>query len=489
MEQETLAPPIMLDSFLTFNGSMETLIVIWATSLVLGAVGIAFWHRLRIKHKPHCVVVGHFLPLMSNEQHMLDTPSQSTATIYSGPFPEDILRKRVIDIVNANPWLRGRLRTDPTTRKIALWVPESAKAATKTDLSESDLLTVVRRQTEAAERICSPQFFVKHGYDLLDRDEAVCKIVGVVDVDPTVGVEKAWTLILSLSHLVADGATFYTVYGMLDPTASLIPLRSERLLSFKAVFDPFYNGRKFRFFVLCTLLRLLRHKLRRAALWTPVSRMLFGVSSQRAEKKNWFWVDRHWVEARKLQHVPTPEAPFLSTNDVLVSWFFSTTNPAAGAVVVNMRREDSSGAEVVQCAEEGSPTPAHAGNYFSLLTLFPDEYRDPAKIRVVVRAMKARTGPTRIETAAAPPRPGPGYTCGMCSNWATLYRDVAFPGCEQQLHFPTGSESEGEGVARVLPLPLMIVFQGGGGRVAVLTVTEEELQDTSPFAGQLFPGT
>merc|ERR1719325_560618 len=48
-------------------------------------------------------------------------------------------------------------------------------------------------------------------------------------------------------------------------------------------------------------------------------------------------VDEKWIKEQKAKHVPTKDAPYISTNDILTSWFFTETKCTEGSLVVNSR--------------------------------------------------------------------------------------------------------------------------------------------------------
>jgi hypothetical protein len=59
---------------------------------------------------------GRYIPLSQREEHMLEVPSPTVAIFIKAQHVEalaEYLTTRFSDIVDANPWLSGRLRSDP----------------------------------------------------------------------------------------------------------------------------------------------------------------------------------------------------------------------------------------------------------------------------------------------------------------------------------------------------------------------------------------
>ena len=310
--------------------------------------------------------------------------------VYEGPCPELWLRRRAAEVVLANPWLAGRLRTHPQTKKLALWVGPEAKL-------QSCLEVVPMPNREDVVCNCSPDFFVKPNVDLVDRDEPVCRIL--VLTEPT---NQRWGLQMSMSHVFADGHTFYAIYGMLGSGADVWSMDAARL-SFSPMTSleaPFHG--KWLFLAL----QHLRFRMRWQTGIRPIVRCRF--------------VHDEWIQQQKATFAAEPDAAFLSSNDL-----FSATQPACGIMLLNMRSR-MPGLEN-----------QHAGCYAALVILFPEEYKSPANIRRVV----VRKSPACTPKGAAQ-WPGWSGGCGMVSSWHTLYQDAAFKDCKQLTHFPCGPRNE-----------------------------------------------
>ena len=142
-------------------------------------------------------------------------------------------------------------------------------------------------------------------------------------------------------------------------------------------------------------------------------------------------VSKGWIAEQKAQFVPEPGVPFVSTNDILTSWYFSAIKAPIAIIVANMR-------------ERVPELPAHvAGNYILGISMKPEVYRTPAGVRKRLKAVVDGTPGCLPEFDITAER---GY---LISNWLSIQTFVDFPGCEQVQHsmvrMPTSGDYRGEG--------------------------------------------
>ncbi|CAE7205636.1 unnamed protein product [Symbiodinium sp. CCMP2456] len=337
--------------------------------------------------------------------------------VFDGPCPISYLRARVAAVVGAN-------QTHPGNGKLAL-------CCGGIELEGFLEVVSVGSKTEVAQNL-SPDFWVKSGADLVDRDEPVCRLVALTEPG-----NRRWSLLLSMSHVIADGYTFYTIHNMLDQSARVWRLEARRA-SFNprtCLKDAPFHG-KWLFWTL----QLMSAKLRSAKRQSqqPIFRIRF--------------VRKEWIEEQKQAFASEPDAPFVSANDLLTSWFFRVTQPSCGVMTMNMRdRMEGVGAE-------------HAGVYTTVLIFFPEEYKSAANIR---RAVYRKSPACTLQGLQQ--CPGWGDRCGFVTSFHTFYRDLQMKGCSQLLHFPSGSEE-----ANARP-PFAAIFKPAKDKLVMLTVTEDEL--------------
>jgi len=342
--------------------------------------------------------------------HNWENPWNSTfCTVFEGDAPIQEIRERLVQIVAANPWLVGRLRMSPESGKPAVWIPPFP------DLGDSFVQVCGDGSVDAALNsldtpVCS-HLMPKAGVACLDNDQEPLFILQlVVDVR-----QRRFLLTSSLSHHVGDGASHYRIYGMLHPSASVEALHIDRVKfvdALRAQKDA-DTGRKWGL-----------HKT-----LEPVQLQHDAVPSVFT-----FYVDHEWIADQKRKRMPvkpSDEVPWLSTNDVLTSWFFSVVKPAVGMIIVDCRGKAYGDAPARKMIMDLQLSDKFVGNYHDAYLFLPSEYAEPANIR------RALTRLTEGECAGHPVDPGADEKGGaFITNWAALYQDLQFEGCRQILHFP-----------------------------------------------------
>merc|ERR1712046_43074 len=162
-----------------------------------------------------------------------------------------------------------------------------------------------------------------------------------------------------------------------------------------------------------------------------------------------FYVDEEWVGVQKKAATAEGEVPFVSTNDIITSWFFRKVGASAAIMAINLRGR-------VAGAEDHI-----AGNYESGLVYRPADFATPALIRKsLAKLRRAASPPTSLPSAVEHMR---GFL-GRATNWSTFARPVELPGgAAQSLHIP---------VTNLGPTALppnvtgMIIFRANSGRLA-----------------------
>lgn len=395
-----------------------------------------------IKTKEQPGFPGLFTDLNEHEVQALGLAALGTATVYQGSCPESWLRSRVAKIVCANPWLAGHLCSNPSTGKIALFVCEEIDYQGFLDVKAvaNQLHDVLGRQTASA--------WVKSGPDSANRHEPICKIMALT-------ATGHWGLLISMSHAVADGHTFYTIHNMLDKDAEVWAMERKRVRfnPLRCLTDAPLHG-KWLFWILQQhIVNPMKNCISKRAVGNR-SALVFRVRYVRDE----------WLQEEKRAFTACPGAPFVSSQDLLASWFFQATKPACGAIVYNMRDHT-----------EGLAA-RHAGSYTTLLMFYPEEYKSAANIR---RAISSKSPACTLEGLRQ--RPGWGGRCGLVTSFHNLCRAVRLDGCNQLTHLPSGADTS---EADILP-PIAAIFRPLPKKLAMWTITEEELP-SGPLGDTVF---
>ena len=181
------------------------------------AAGLAAWaaYKLAMKHKNRIARNGKtVLPLMPTETSfiMMDAaPSISTITYFEGDIYSAavFLRERVALIVKKNPWLDGRLDHGG----LLVFDPSAAG----TDLFQLSTVPLSRATPYATVATKIAALLVKNGTNSVGRaDEPQFRVTVVPDADsPT----SRWALVVSMSHVIADGKHQRSKSGPCQPRA------------------------------------------------------------------------------------------------------------------------------------------------------------------------------------------------------------------------------------------------------------------------------
>jgi hypothetical protein len=132
--------------------------------------------------------------------------------------------------------------------------------------------------------------------------------------------------------------------------------------------------------------------------------------------------------------------PFVSTNDVLTSWFLQRCGCKYGLMAMNLRNR------IVGHTEK------HAGNYTFLIFYDQPDSASPGLIRQSVLNLKRsitkdRHMPGFWETATA--------SFAMVTNWATFAKPNNIEGCQEDLHIPVLGDFQ------IDLMTVMFIFRSG----------------------------
>lgn len=250
---------------------------------------------------------------------------------------------------------------------------------------------------------------------------------------------ERFALCVSLCHVVADGHTFYTLYGMLGTQGKPSALIVDRPPTLIADTARILGGHDCQ-----TWLESAGFLVRaaRMLIFAPLPRARFLPATSD-------WITALHTESSNASNAST----VISTNDVLTSWCMIRSGRSEGLMAVNMR------------GRIPNYTPRHAGNYEFMVVYQKGDFESPSLIRQSLgvpllsfsRSSREATKPavaTRcaVNSSSETPRvhvrrfhgnmPLPGFfstamgsTC-LVTNWAGLYQDLALPESLQARHIP-----------------------------------------------------
>ena len=392
---------------------------------------------------------GHFVRLLRNERleiggylyfRAAGVESRFTSTNVAATLAH--LKERCRLIAEKNPWTLGRLKTHG--RCHALWVPEKPNCA---ELFQE----VVVNGTDFKSGLGSCH--VEDGYKILDKDVGVVKICAIRSNDRTV---EDLIVTVSVSHVIGETAMVYGLWNMLNEGAEIVELIQKRVHDFRGHPISGLKGaglRKFLWFM------------------TRSDASFIGLRSRTLRSKedvvvSCYEVNGEWInEQKRAHHKSTLGAPYLSTQDIITSWFFRQWDTACVGVAYDMRNHVK------------ELTPLHMGNYQEALILYPKEYREPSNVRRAVLS-KGRWHPPGNKPGKKNPR-----TVGWITGWHSRHVDLELPYAIRKNHLPLRA-ADGE-----LPItksqPWLCIFKTSATQYAIWCLALGELKDRRALASKI----
>jgi hypothetical protein len=387
------------------------------------------------KKLPHDRGNDHFISLLPQEvNHNMYDAVTTLATIFEGVLPLKLLQSRARKILEANPWLAARLCTDKQTGQPFLRVPDEPSVSPFFESVEvgqvcstgADTNAVIREAYTPSLTEAYAGLLTKQGFKCLDRDEPLFKIRACV------GNDGKFILLVSMSHVLLDGTTQYQIYRMLDPSSPVLSLKPERIQSIHekladskclpgSAWLPrsikMENNDKYDWLMASNAARSTKES--RALSGMPVdipeddSKLVFQDFSG-----GMFRINSSWLNEQKASFsCADKEVRWISSNDVLTSWFMRTSKTSAGLMAVNTRNRVS------------GLTTTHAGNYQVTFLYYPEEFADPCAIRKSVDRFSA--------SSVTGSKAGQGESIAFISSWTQSYKNLDLGSeCRLLMHLP-----------------------------------------------------
>jgi hypothetical protein len=365
-----------------------------------------------------------YLELMPEEYvNLRDVHSVSTLTFYHGSPPVEWLEKRIREIVCLNPWLDSRSVSKGKAVVIKYRNDSENMDSFPDSLARGGRTLTVVEATEnpITEEACRTYDFCPHVDKYLVRKggECVDQDVPLFHVAVFKCSDSKFALLVSISHTLVDGFTYYSLYGMLSRDVAPRALIARREVSFRDSILPLTEANN-EFFtsagficniighVFCHTKPTLQHRL---------------VSSEFVAKQKRLQLDL--------------DGTAISTNDIVTSNLFVHSNCDVGFMAVNFR------------GRIAAATVSHAGNYEGTVRYLRPDFETPRLIRQSIGApvQGGQHSGFDINTSFRPVVTGsatfsPGFferrklRVGIITNWCSFYSPIVFEGCSQTLHIP-----------------------------------------------------
>jgi hypothetical protein len=389
--------------------------------------------------------------------HTVGIPPVSSITWLSGNYQKAIpfIRDRMNAVLQKNPWLAGRIVKGKSGR-LVLRHP----TAVSSEKGEDFLVVITEAEAPLTQSMLLPEL-TRHSSSLTLRKNGPKEDLWRVCIVPCRSNPKEnFAIIMSISHTLGGASTYYGILSMLTRA-------EEKVKSMQIERVPDYHDLQVRLFgkeeTEYPSSRKMIHSVIRGALQVWIT----GAKIQQKV----FLIDNEKIKALKKKS-KTDKVPFVSTNDILVSWF--AQHCKGDYTFVNV---DAKG-------KLPSITTDMAGNYQIAIIYGKEDTASPSLIRQSLMPSQNGGMIRRVVTAGSLPSYWQGafqFHFGMTSNWASFSQPVSLPrdtGCKELLHSPLVDMSD------FLPSTFteMIIFRPSLGRTAI-RITGHDLrwlQDSPP---------
>lgn len=383
------------------------------------------------------------LALSTWELANLHLPPVTTITLYSGMAPVQFLRHRIALILEKNPWLTSRIVKKSTTDGVvAMTYDGASEAGPQVDehfkAYEPGEVGLSLDMQYAALVECLLPLQCARSKLATDANEPLFKVAVVPVEESTDSAGPApmqrkvalpgFALIVSMNHTMGDGHTYYRLYGMLDADQEVEALDPVRISGFEEAKTAIIGENESAMFS-------------SAGFGLGImGTYLFGkLTGREPQNVCVHTIDPAWVTQEKAKAAEEAQVAFVSTNDVLTSWFFREMKCDINIMVANFRSRKPA---ILDLADH------HAGNYEANVPYFPGDFEKPALIR---QSILGPASQFRARRAGSPATEVPGFSTllrnktAIVTNWASFYRDVALrtdpmrensETCKPSLHLP-----------------------------------------------------
>jgi hypothetical protein len=379
------------------------------------------------------------LPVESSE-FVLGCSGITTVTFYKTTetmdFAESYLTSRVQQILTLNPWLCGKLVSSsspkkqlyltyhPDVQRINLkqhWVVESCNNDDATHRINEKL-----DYSSLCSSLSAKYTLRKGGLSVNKTDEPLFRVTMLKTSN------DSFAVIVSLSHVIGDGATYYEIMSMLNERSQPRALNAIRKdgIQFEVEANKIMQNRYEEWnkwlFSIGSVLQVVY-----TVLFGPVPRPITAV------------IPEKWIKKQKSLYCDGTS--FVSTNDIVTSFLAKL----AGYDVVLMAANFRGKLSILDKSD--------AGNYETLVCYTKGDI-SPQAIR------SSLTGQLYRPSQA----PLPGFfsslwaSKGGFTNWAGFYRQVNIPKSIMVRHQPYGDLNE------LLPFDFLVIFAPREGEVEVV---------------------
>jgi len=377
------------------------------------------------------------LPLFDAETKQLTMePGVTTVTFFKGN-PQDAaayVRDRFRAVAQLNPWVVGRTVRNRQHKNLQLAYPAGAISQELIDQAvwiEPPGLSIHPGMPydALAAAVVKSKAQLDYGSKLVNKGDLVTRIT--ITSDPT--SPSAFGLVVSMSHVVADGYTYFTIMNMLSSAGEIKALNQRREVETDARMSS--TCKASRDFVLSA-----------GHLLNVMCGLVCGGKTKTVVRR----VDAAKIAAAKAD-AKARGAEFVSTNDIITSNLGNLTGARVLLMALNHRGR-----------VEGA-TAADAGNYEDTLAIDQGYFGTPEGVRQILKSgvpyeCRKKDLPTCFEALRS--------QFAIISNWASFAEGLCIPGCEQLIQFPLCEAS-------YIPYECAIIFKSNSKDTCVMYLTKK----------------
>lgn len=376
------------------------------------------------------------IPLLKEESSTIIKGENgiTTITFYKGDqtHVSNALRVRLKEIINGNPWLAGRLVKNKKHKNLQLVYPSGP---IPDDVIEriffdnpSDINIGSEIKYEELFELSKPAI-VNKGVKLINKSDPVTKLTIVADQHSQ---GKGFALIFSISHVVADGYTYYKIFNQLFTDTPVQQLEAKRNQEAADRVTEVVGKKSFKFFHSAPFILNL------------VKGAIFGKKT----KCYGFYVAPEKINIAKNQvKENSSSVDYISTNDILTSSFAKVINSRICIMAVNLR------SWIKNIGNDD------AGNYAGGLLFDDHTSYHPVNIRQSFQAELP------VPANAKPlPKFWEALRCklGLISSWADFQESHDLEKCEQVFHIPLYEAK------KAFPLDSAVVFKAKPEQLGII---------------------
>jgi len=377
----------------------------------------------------------------------------ATVTHFRGKPPTHAIKARVASIIRANPWLAGSVSWNAERTRVLLRYEESAEGVDiERFFMEMPPGTPQIYSGMPPEELCislegCPAVVMKSKDCLASTSSSSASLFKVAVVPDSKSPSEGFALVVSMSHLLGDGYSYYKLFNMLSDAGEVSALRPQRkeehVRELETVIGgvPKVGGPSIEKRIAFSL------NFVRTALLT---RMTIGM----------YHVDEASMkEAKSRAH--SEGVDFLSSNDILATAFVRMVGADVLLVPADMRGR-------LPCLEQKD-----AGNYSSILSFAGEKASKASGIRQsLARNLASYTrgddlGVFRILTSRIV----------AVTNWSSFARCLVLDACEHRFHQPVFD-------IKNLPFQGGIIFRSNPGKLSMMLVTDNTENYSASMFGQ-----